>query len=82
MKSYIMYGPSHCGEIIFVNDEILAKMPQKPNFESRKIRSLGENGINSKLKQRKAYNSILSGRFGDPYGRPGGLACMLTFAFR
>ena len=56
-------------EIIFVSDEIHAKMPQKPNFDSKKIRMLGENEINSKLKHRKAHNSILSGRFVDPYRR-------------
>ena len=54
-----------------MSDEINAKMPQKLNFESKKIRILGENGINSKLKYKKAHNSILSGRFGDLYGRPG-----------
>ena len=53
-----------------MSDEINAKMPQKLNFESKKIRILGENGINSKLKYKKAHNSILSGRFGDLYGRP------------
>ena len=58
------------------------KMPQKPNFESKEIRILGENGINSKLKHRIAHNSILSGRFGDLYGRrllwyPGELARMI-----
>ena len=51
------------------------KIPQKPNFQSKKIRiwekMLGKNGINSKLKHRKAHNSILSVRFGDPYGRLG-----------
>ena len=69
-------------EIIFVSDEIREKMPQKPNFESKEIRILGENGINSKLLHRKTHNSILSGRFGDPYGRrlfscSGELACMI-----
>ena len=59
------------GEFIFVSGKIHAKMPQKPNYESKKIRIFGENGINFKLKHRKAHNSILSGRFGDPYGRPG-----------
>ena len=45
-------------------------MLQKPNFESKEIRRiLGGNGINSKLKHRKAHNSILSGRFADSYGR-------------
>ena len=68
------------GEIIFVSDEIRAKMPQKLNFESKEIQIYGENGINSKLKHRKAHNSILSGKFGDPYGRrlllyPGEVAC-------
>ena len=57
--------------MIFVSDEIHAKMPQKPNCESQKIQILGENGINSKLKQRKAHNLILSGRFGDQYRRQG-----------
>ena len=42
----------------------------------KKIWILGENGINSKLEHRKAHNSILSGRFGDPYGRPGNCWCM------
>ena len=70
------------GEIIFVSDKLRAKMLQKPNCESKEIRILGENGINSKLKHRKAHNSILSGRFGDSYGRrvlsyPGDLACRI-----
>ena len=71
-------------EIIFVSDKIRVKMPQKPNFESKDIRILGENGINSKLKRRKAHNSILSERFGDLYGRRlllylGALACMIIY---
>ena len=33
-------------------------MPQKPNFDWKKIRILGENGMNSKLKHKKARNSI------------------------
>ena len=56
-------------KLIFVSDEISAKLPQKPNFESKKIRILGENGINFKLKHRKAHNSILSGRFVVVSGR-------------
>ena len=44
------------GEIIFFIDEICAKMPQKLNYESEKIQILGENGIISKLKHRKAHN--------------------------
>ena len=77
MKSYMSYRPSQLAftivmaKLIFVSDEIRAKLPQKPNFEKKKIRILGEYGINFKLKHRKAHNSILSGRFGDPYGRPG-----------
>ena len=46
-------------------------MREKPNYESKKIRSLGENEINFKLKHRKAHNLFLSGRFVDPYGRQG-----------
>ena len=56
-------------KLIFVSDEIRAKLPQKPNFESKKIQILGENGINFKLKHRKAHNSILSGRFVVVSGR-------------
>ena len=48
-------------------------MPQKPTFESKKIRILGEILIHSKLKHRKVHNSILSWRFGDQYRRPGDL---------
>ena len=76
MKSYMRYRTitisvyDSNGEIIFVTDEIHVKMPQKPNFDWKKIRILGENGINSKLKHRKAHNSILSGRFAGPYTRP------------
>ena len=88
MKSYMRYktitiNVYDCnGEIIFVSDKLRAKMLQKPNFESKEIRILGENEINSKLKHTKAHNSILSGRFGDSYGwgvlsYPGELACMI-----
>ena len=57
-------------------------MPQMPNFESKEIRILGQNEINSKAKHRKAHTSTLSGRFGDPYGKRllsylGELACMI-----
>ena len=52
------------GEIIFVSDEIRAKMPQKPNCESKKIRILGENEINSKLKHRKEEIAVVSRRVG------------------
>ena len=44
MNSYMRYRPSHCalmiviyGEIIYVSDEIRAKMAQEPNCESQKI---------------------------------------------
>ena len=88
MKSYMRYktitiSVYDCnGEIIFVSDKLRAKMLQKPNFESKEIRILGENEINSKLKHTKAHNSILSGRFGDSYrwrvlSYPGELACMI-----
>ena len=40
-------------------DDTRAKIPQKLNHELKKIQILGENGINSKLKQRKAHNSFL-----------------------
>ena len=92
MKSYMRYRTitisvyDSNGEIIFVTDEIHVKMPQKPNFDWKKIRILGENGINSKLKHWKAHNSILSRRFADPYRKrllsyPGELACMIITLF-
>jgi len=59
------------GEIIFVSDEIRTIMTLKPNYISKEIQSMRKNGINSKLKHRKAHNLILSGRFGDQYRRPG-----------
>ena len=88
MKSYMRYRTITIsvydwnGEIIFVTDKIHAKMPQKPSFDWQKIRILEENGKNSKLKHRIAHNSILSGRFADPYRRrllsyPGELARMI-----
>ena len=43
------------------------KCPRNPPLTQRKF----EFGIHSKLKHRKAHHSFLSGRFGDPYGRPG-----------
>ena len=92
MKSYMRYRTitisvyDSNGEIIFVTDEIHVKMPQKPNYDWKKIRILGENGINSKLKHWKAHNSILSRRFADPYRKrllsyPGELACMIITLF-
>ena len=41
------------------------------SLQHRKNAFLEENGLNSKLRQIKAQNSILSGRSGDPYGRLG-----------
>ena len=83
MNSYMRYRPSQFafmiviyGEIIFVSDEICAKMTQKPNYKSKEIQILGENEISSKLKHRKAHNLILSGRFGDQYRRPGDWCCI------
>ena len=45
-------------DIIFVSDDtgICAKIPRELNYESKKIQILGENGINAKLKHRKAHN--------------------------
>ena len=44
-------------------------MPTSGN--QRKLEFWKKNGIYSKQKHRKVLNSILSGRFGDPYGKPG-----------
>ena len=52
------------GEIIFVTDEIRAKLPHKPNCESKAIRILKENEINSKWKHRKEEIVAVSGRVG------------------
>ena len=46
-------------------------MPKKLDYESKIIRILGENWINSKLKHRKAHDSILSRIYGDLWERPG-----------
>ena len=59
------------GKIILVRDEIRAKMPQKPKYEWKKIRISGENGLTSKLKHRKAHNSIFPFYLGDLVTRPG-----------
>ena len=48
-------------DMIFVSDDIPAKIPQKLNYESKKIQILGENGINSKLKHRKLITRFLNG---------------------
>ena len=64
------------GEIIFVTDEISAKMPLKPNFEWKKIEILGENGINCKLKQRK-LKLIIQFYPGDLLTRTGGDCCRI-----
>ena len=47
--------------MIFVSDDIPAKIPQKLNYESKKIQILGENGINSKLKHRKLITRFYKG---------------------
>ena len=60
MKSYMRYSPSPFAfMIIFVSDEIGAKMPQRLNYESKKIQFLGENGRNTVviLFQTKAQKS-------------------------
>ena len=47
-------------------------MSQKPYNEFKKGQILrGKNGLNFKLKHRKAQKSILSVRFVDTYGRAG-----------
>ena len=47
-------------------------MSQKAYTEQKKVRILRkENGLNFKLKHRKAQKSILPGGFGGPYGRTG-----------
>ena len=47
--------------MIFVSDDIPAKIPQKLNYESKKIQILGENGINFKLKHRKLITRFFNG---------------------
>ena len=48
-------------------------MQKCPSYQTmnKKIGILAENRIKSKLKHRKANKSILCGRFGVPYKRPG-----------
>ena len=47
------------------------KCPRKRNMNGKKIRILGENGVTSKLKHRKAHNSIFPFYLGDLVTRPG-----------
>ena len=63
MKSYMRYRSSTMS-FYYCNGEIRAKMPQKPNCESKEIRILGENEINSKLKHRKEEVVVISGKVG------------------
>ena len=74
-------------DIIFVSDDICAKIPRKLNYESKKIQILGENGINAKLKHRKAHNLDFIREIWWPVretGRlvmyPGELVCMQLIA--
>ena len=72
VNKHVLMSPAfEATHYIYNSHEIHEKMPQKLNYESKKIRILGENGMNFKLKHRKAHNSILSGRFGYRYGRLG-----------
>ena len=58
-------------EIIFVSKWIRAKMPHKTYCECEKFTFWAKNGRNLKLRHRKAQKMILSGRYGDPYGKEG-----------
>ena len=72
MKSYMRYRPSQFAFLIVMVKWSLSVMKyvQKcPRNQSKKIQILGGDGINSKLKLRKAQYSILSLRFCVPYGR-------------
>ena len=64
-----------------------AKIPRELNYESKKIQILGENGINAKLKHRKAHNLDFIREIWWPVretGRsvmyPGELVCMQLIA--
>ena len=57
MKSYMGYRPSQfTSMIIFVSNEIGAKMPQKLNYESTKIRILSKNRIFQIKAQKSSYS--------------------------
>ena len=57
MKSYMRYRPSQfTSMMIFVSDEIDAKMPQKQNYESTKIRILSKNRIFRIIAQKSSYS--------------------------
>ena len=56
-KSYMRYRPSQfTSMIIFVSDEIGAKMPQKLNYESTKIQILNKNRIFQIKAQKSSYS--------------------------
>ena len=48
-------------------------MPQKPYCEWEKFKLWAKNGLDLKLRHSQAPKVILSGRYGDPYGRAGDL---------
>lgn len=65
-------------EKIFVSDLMGAKMPQKPYYKYEKIQFWGKNGLNLKLRHRKALKIILSGKImvTHTYRRPGDWCCI------
>ena len=78
MKSYLRYRPTQLAFTMVIANLSLSvmkyvrKYPRNRTLNQIKFefwgKMLGENKINSKLKCRKAHNSILSGRLGDQYG--------------
>ena len=56
-------------------------MPQKPYCEWEKFKFWAKNGLDLKLRHRQAPKMILSGRYGDPYGRAGDL-CRIRESWR
>ena len=67
MRSYMKYMLSKYVQKKKVPETVL--WVKSSNFE-------GKNGLNFKLKHRKAQKSLLCGRFGDPYGRAEGQCCI------
>ena len=76
MKSYMNYILSKFAIIVWMPDRIFVdqwlntcKNAPETVLRKKKFKFWAKNGLNLKLRHRKAQKMILSRRYGDPYGR-------------
>ena len=76
MKSYMNYILSKFAIIVWIPDRIFVdqwlntcKNAPETVLRKKKFKFWAKNGLNLKLRHRKAQKMILSRRYGDPYGR-------------